>query len=178
MKNQFNRREFLKQSAAIGAAAAVSSLPIPSVLFGKSLNTGNTISVVNGTNYFQNTFKALEMLGGINKFVQKGKTVGLLINSPFKRRAACTNPDVSLAVLKMCFEAGAKDVYSIEGATSDYWQRSSQFNSFTSELNRLQHNFKKIKVQISKGKSLKEAEISETLLKCDVFINIPIVKHH
>jgi uncharacterized protein (DUF362 family) len=33
-------------------------------------------------------------------------------------------------------------------------------------------------VNIPNGKFLKEADISKTLLNCDVFINVPIVKNH
>jgi uncharacterized protein (DUF362 family) len=161
MKNSIDRREFIKQSVAAGVLTAAGSLAFPSPLFGSRLASGINISVVNGTTYFDNTVKAVEMLGGIGKFVPKGSKVGLLINSPWDKPGTYTNPDVALAVLKMCREAGASEVHSIENASISYWKRSSGFVKHRSDVS-----------------LLKEADISKALLECDVLINIPIAKHH
>ena len=71
---KINRRAFIKKSAAIGAA---------SVLGGSILPTGNNllyaaqqvdISVVKGKDYFKNTIKAVENLGGMKKFGLSGNS--------------------------------------------------------------------------------------------------------
>jgi uncharacterized protein (DUF362 family) len=178
MNNNIDRREFIKKSIAAGIAAAAGSASFPQSLFGNPAGSKIDISVVNGTNYFDNTIKAVELLGGMNKFVSKGNKVGLLINSPWNKPGTYTNPDVAIAVLKMCLDAGAKEIYSIENASTSYWKRSKLFGQFEKEIDKIEAGNSKKNVGILKGKILKDADISEALLDVDVFINIPIVKNH
>jgi uncharacterized protein (DUF362 family) len=178
MKNHIDRREFIKRSVAAGVATFTGSLSLPSALNGNSLPSKIDLAVVNGTNYFENTLKAVTMLGGIKKFVPKGSTVGLLINSPWNKPGTFTHPDVSLAVLKMCLDAGASKIYSIENASPAYWKRSNRSKAFKNEIEFVLPGSEKKTVPIKDGKSLKEAEISKAFLECDVIINIPIVKNH
>jgi uncharacterized protein (DUF362 family) len=178
MKKNIDRREFMKQSIAAGIVAAAGSASLPSALLGNFLPSGIDISVVNGTNFFESTLKAVKMLGGMSKFLSKGSKVGLLINSPWDKPGTHTNPDVALAVLNMCIDAGAKEIYSIEDASTSYWKRSKLYEKFEKEVDRIQPGKSKTTMKIPGGKSLKEAEISKTLLECDVLINIPIVKQH
>jgi len=51
------------------------------------------------------------------------------------------------------------------------------YDKFEKEVDMIQSGDSKTILKIPGGKSLKEAEISKTLLECDVLINIPIVKH-
>jgi uncharacterized protein (DUF362 family) len=178
MKSNIDRREFIKQSVAAGIVAGVGSASLPSVLFGNVLPSGIDISVVNGTDYFENAKKAVEMLGGMGKFVSKGNKVGLLINSPWNKPGTYTNPDIALAVLKMCIDAGANEIYSIENAPTSYWKRSKLYGTMKSEVSQIQTTDERKTIKIEKGKSLKEAEVSLPYLECDVIINIPIIKQH
>jgi uncharacterized protein (DUF362 family) len=178
MKNRIDRRKFIKQSVAVGITAAVGSASLSSLLLGNSLEPKIDIFIVNGTEYFANTLKAIEGLGGMGTFVRKGSKVGLLINSFCDKRGTYANPDIALAVLKMCIDAGVKEIYSIAGVSKNYWKRSNLYNKFEQDINRIQWDGTKITTKVAKGKSLKEAEISKILLECDTFINIPIVKNH
>jgi uncharacterized protein (DUF362 family) len=178
MKDHIDRRKFMKQSLAISTGAALGSFSLSSLLLGNLSNTKIDVSIVNGTDYFDNTMKAVELLGGIVKFVPKGSVVGLLVNSPWDRLGTCTNPDISLSVLKMCIDAGAKEIFSVEGASTSYWKRSKLYDKYESEIDEVKTKNGKSSVIIDKGKSLKQAEISKGLLDCDVLINIPIAKHH
>jgi uncharacterized protein (DUF362 family) len=178
MKKNIDRREFIKQSVAVGIVAAAGSASLPSALFGNFLPSKIDISVVNGTNFFESTMETVEMLGGMSKFVPKGNKIGLLINSPWDKPGTYTNPDVALAVLKMCIDAGAEEIYSIEDASTSYWKRSKLYEKFKKDVDRIQSGDSKTTVEIPKGKSLKKAVISKALLECDILINIPIVKHH
>jgi uncharacterized protein (DUF362 family) len=178
MKSVIDRRKFIKQSLVVSTGAALGSFSLPSILLGNSLKTNIDLSIVQGTDYYTNTWKALETLGGMKSFVKKGSTVGLLINSPFDTFGTHTNPDIALAVLKMCIEAGAKEIYSIEGASMEYWKRSRLFPNFKAELSRIQTDTNKVTVKIEKGKALKEADISRRLIECGTLINMPIVKDH
>ncbi len=178
MIKQIDRREFIKQSVTLSVTTMAGLTSLPKVLFGGYHPAGIDISIVNGKDFFASTVKAVEQLGGIGKFVWKKSKVGLLINSPWDKPGTYTNPDVALAVLKMCLDAGAKEIYSIEGASSGYWKRSKLYQQFEKEIDAIQSNSDKTAADIPKGKSLKEAKISKVLLECDVFINIPIVKNH
>ena len=178
MKDRIDRREFIKQSVALGVTTIAGLTSLPKILTAGTTPAGIDISVVNGKDFFASTVKAVAQLGGIEKFVWKKSKVGLLINSPWNKPGTYTNPDIALAVLKMCLDAGAKEIYSIENASSGYWKRSRLYKQFEKEIDAIRSNNDKSTVDIPKGKSLKEVKISKTLLECDVLINIPIVKNH
>jgi uncharacterized protein (DUF362 family) len=122
--------------------------------------------------------KAVDALGGMKKFVRKGNTVGILINSPWGSSGTFTNPDIALAVAKMCLDAGAKDIYTIHDTSERYWKRSSLYQKMKSEIAGFRYSDEMKEVTIDKGKSLKKADISEVLLTCDTYINVPIIKDH
>jgi uncharacterized protein (DUF362 family) len=190
MAKKINRRKFIQSTGKFGAAALAGSL----VLSGKSslasLFTVPDIVVINGSSYFDNTIKAIEALGGMGKFVPAGSKVGLLINSDFDVAGAFVNPDISIAAVKMIFEAGASEITNLQVVKPEYWQRSVHYdnhrdliasmkevstNTFPSEYN--ETDFVKFS-PMEVGKSLKETEVVKAWLDCDVFINIPIGKHH
>ena len=178
MKDHISRREFINRSIAASIGTVTASISLPSALFGNPLTAGIDLCVVSGTDYFNNTMKAIDLLGGIVKFVPKGSIIGMLINSPWDRPGTYTNPDIALAVMQMCIDAGAKEIHSIENASKNYWKRSKLYEKFETEVDRIKSNSDKTTVTIDKGKSLKQADISKTLLECDVLINVPIIKHH
>ncbi len=105
------RRSFIKKSLAYGAASMMggellSAISTPG--WGVADADGPVdLSVVKGSDCFRSTVEAMEPLGGMKAFVTKQSKVGLLINSPFKNRGAFVNPDIVLAVVTMCYEAGA-----------------------------------------------------------------------
>ncbi len=178
MEHRLPRREFMKQGAVLGLSAIAGAFPLPGFLLKGSASPETDISVINGTSYFENTAKAIDALGGISAFVRPGNTVGLLINSRFDKPGAHANPDIALSILKLCLDAGAREVYSIENASASYWKESKLHGKLQTELGKLSDGGAKSTVTIGKGKAIKEAEISSRLIGCDVFINVPIVKNH
>jgi uncharacterized protein (DUF362 family) len=63
--------------------------------------------------------KAIDLLGGIGKFVKPGDIVGLKPNQTLFKLASegsTTSPKMIIALTKLCKEAGAKDVWIIEAA--------------------------------------------------------------
>jgi len=169
-----DRRDFLKKTVAAGAAL----VSFPEFLTSAVLPPVIDISVVEGEKAFENTLAALEPLGGMGAFVRAGSTVGMVSNSVWERPGSYTNPDVALAVVKMCLDAGAKEIFTIEEMPGDYWKRTKLSGKFERELACVKSSGEKKKVPVTNGKSLKEAEISAKLLDCDVLINVPIAKHH
>jgi uncharacterized protein (DUF362 family) len=113
----------------------------------------------------------------MKQFVPRGSKVGLLVNSKFDRRGTYVKPEIALAVIAMCHEAGAKEIVSLEDASGSYWGRASKteyLDDLVESLREPEH----IEVTVDGGVALKEADIARELLECDVFINVPVVKDH
>ncbi len=178
MKPSLDRRDFLKQSLLLSATALTGFISFPKKLFSATTSSAVDLSVITGTDPFNDTIKAVEALGGMSKFVHKGSKVGLLLNSPWEKPGTYTNPDVALALLKMCVDAGVGDIHSIECANLNYWKRSKLYGKYEKKIALIKSNSDKTMVKIEKGKSLKEAEIMKSYMDCDVVINVPIIKHH
>jgi uncharacterized protein (DUF362 family) len=178
-----DRREFLKRGAALGVSA-----PLAAPVLGHSTsgdlsldvaNQGVDLATVSGSDYYANTVRALEIVGGMGSFVSSGAKVGLLVNSPWQNPGTYTNPDVALAVLRMCLDAGAGDIHTVEGASTDYWNRSSLSGQFATEIAALKPSGEKdVVVDIPNGVSLKAATVSRAFMECDVLIDIPVAKDH
>jgi len=183
-----NRRMFLRNSGIAGAGALFLSHFTPKNLFGIGSKSKTDIAVINGKNYFKNTLKAVKMLGGMNTFVPDSTKVGLLINSDFEIPGTYTHPDVAIAVAKMCFDAGASEVITLQNVKPEYWQRSSHAEKYTEMIDSLgniaynqfpcefdEAHFIKAEVP---GISLKSGEVIKAFFDVDVLINLPIAKHH
>ena len=137
------------------------------------------LAVVKGADYFKNTIKAVEILGGMGRFVSKQSKVGLLINSPWEHPGSYVNPEITLAVIQMCRDAGAKEIGVFKSLGNAYWRSSARSEKFRDEI-KTYDPWKAgiLEVSIRGGRSLKKAEVAKGLLDCDVFINIPIAKDH
>jgi len=174
-----SRRSFIKRSAVLGASSILAGSVvgwIPRLAFAEAKAD---IVAVKGADYFQSTIKAVEMLGGMGEFVSKQSKVGLLINSPWQNPGSYVRPDVTLAVVRMCLEAGAKEVGVFKNLGRSYWRRSQLSDSFQDEIRSIRSlGGGYAEVSVAHGRSLKKAEIARGVLDCDVFINIPVAKDH
>ncbi len=179
---KLTRRAFLKKSAAVGALSLTGEGAIRHLLgdTGLMAATGkNDIVAVSGQDYYANTLSAIEKMGGIEAFVSRGDTVALLVNSPFKNFGASVNPDVALAVIKLCAEAGVKAIRYLKDPHRGYWERTQIAAGFKTEMKLLKYESgDRRKVEIPAGVKLKDAKVSEDLFECDRFINVSIAKHH
>ena len=179
-----DRRSFLKRGAASGAAAFVGTSFISQKLMAGIADKDADIVVMTGSDYFGNTKKAVDALGGMKRFVPENSKVGLLINSGFEQKGAYLNPDISLSVLDMCFKSGAQEVICLQKVNNDYWTRSNHLlqvkelfenvkqvesNDFPSEFN---DDDWKLVPKIEGAVSLEEVEIIKALDEVDVLINI------
>ncbi|MBN1952276.1 MAG: DUF362 domain-containing protein [Bacteroidales bacterium] len=177
MQNKITRRKFVNLAATFGSLSL-----LPGSLFRKASaatlkNTAKVI-VAEGRDYYKATVQAVEALGGISSFVSSGSKVGLLINGDFTNPGTYTNPDISFAVLKMCFDAGASEVMVIGADNEDNWKKSAYYESHSGLLQKTTRSQGKKVFAIEKGLILKEAEMIGELLDLDTLINIPISKHH
>jgi len=105
--------------------------------------------------------------------------VGLLINSPWDHPGSYVKPEITLAVIRMCRDAGAKEIGIFKSLGNAYWRRSALSEKFRDEVKSIRFlGGGYTEVSVPRGRSLKRAEIAKGLLDCDVFINIPIAKDH
>ena len=184
MGNRINRREFFKKSAKIGAAALGASV-LPTALGRTSPLYGQEkvdIAVAVGSDYYQNTIKAVELVGGIKKYVHKDAKVAILPNVQRWHPGTFTKPDIVRAIVKMCKEAGAKEINCLSWLQMNNWEATGLANVLKEEGANLklipgeEAYFKPVKTV--DGKALKEAMIMKEFYNNDVFINLPITKDH
>jgi len=175
---KIERRDFIRKSALFGAAALIGTKAFSESSHGFSKVD---IAIVQGTNFLNNTFKAVEMLGGMKKIVSQGSKVGLLINAPtwWNKPGSFTNPELVLATIKMCIDAGAIEIVYVLNPATDYFNRTTKSGDLQKEIQFVKPNPGKwITMDIPQGKSLKKVTINQTMFDCDVIINLPISKHH
>jgi uncharacterized protein (DUF362 family) len=84
---------------------------------------GQTISIIKGEDRAKTVNKAIELLGGIGRFVSVGDVVVIKPNVAFASPAmlgATTHPDVIAAVIRLCYETGrAKKVIVMDNPIND-----------------------------------------------------------
>jgi uncharacterized protein (DUF362 family) len=136
------------------------------------------IVTISGDDPMTNLVKLIQPLGGIERFVPKGSTVGFLANSPWKNPGSFTHPDIVLGMMKLCLDAGAGKLVCLHPAHNDYWGKSRYSDSLQDLINSLAFGSERTDVEIPKAVSLKKASVYKEFLSVDVFINIPVAKHH
>jgi len=159
-----------------------------------------TVALATGDSQYKTTFKAVEMLGGMDKFVKKGDKVFIKPNLMlFTGPPTTTSPIVLGALVKMCKKAGAKEIavgdISIVGTSSKAQMEFSGIKDYVSRLGdekckvtpffiedkltdeqELAQYFKLVKNP--KAKELPELYVPKVLMEADVFIDVPVAKTH
>src|ERR1700693_1595919 len=116
-----DRRTFVKLAALTGAGL---SMPqgLHRVVEAVESLTRPDLVVVHGASPEKIVKAALDALGGIKKFISRGDIVVIKPNIGWDRtpeQAGNTNPEVVAAVVKLCFEAGAKRVRVFDRPVND-----------------------------------------------------------
>jgi uncharacterized protein (DUF362 family) len=183
---KLTRRQFIKGTAAAMTLPLLSNtLPF----YGSLAHAAEEADLVIAKNGSPSQLlrAAMSPLGGMRRFVKNGQRVVIKANIAWARTPdqACTNnPDLFSALIKMCYEAGAKRV-----AVWDHTCDNYQFCFSRSGLKETalkagadifsghgRNSYKQVEVQ--KGKKLRTVEILRDVLESDVFINFPIPKQH
>jgi uncharacterized protein (DUF362 family) len=187
MNNKITRRNFIKKSAAIGVATSIGTSGLSNII--EDVVNPNfprkdiEVAVTFSSDYFESTKKAIEILGGMSKFVPKNSSVLLLGNVPGRIPGTYTKPDIFRAIARMCQDAGAKKITCVSMMARQNWDKTGNGAALKKEGVELKlFDYKDyshyMRVPIPKGISLKEAEIIKEFFAHDVFINVPICKHH
>jgi len=185
MPKKISRREFVQKTIEIGLAVTAGHTLFPPLL--RSSNPASAkeavnLAVVSGNEYARSTAKAVEILGGIEKFVPRKARVALLPNVQRSNPGTFTNPEIVRAVIRLSKQAGASEVNLLSWLAMKNWESTGLAKVAAEEganlklFERDEANFKP--VPIPAGKTLKEARILSEFYNHDVFINMPITKDH
>ncbi len=182
------RRDFLRTGIGVGLISG--TLPLFGGLdniTGQPVSAEYDLAAVRGGNGGDMFDRAIEAIGGISKYVKTGQKVVVKPNIGWDappERAANTNPDVVGRIVQRCKEAGACEVFVFDN-TCNKWDRCYRNSGIEEAVKNAggkmipgnTESFYK-EVEIPNGKSLKKAKVHKMILESDVFINVPVMKHH
>jgi len=149
-------------------------------------NNGVDLVVAQGDDPKRLVYAAMAAVGGMERFVKKGDVVVVKPNIAWNRtpeQAANTNPTVVEAVVELCLNARAKKVKVFDRTVNQpkiTYRRSGiaaavrRAGGSISYVN--ERRFKE--TAIPEGILLKSWSMYTEALNADVFINVPIAKHH
>ncbi|MFC2098418.1 DUF362 domain-containing protein [Bacteroidota bacterium] len=183
------RRDFVRKGigAGIAAGSAMAIQPYTKLWGNTSTMQDYDLVAVKGGEPGAMFDRAIQSMGGMEKFVKKGQKVVIKPNigwDAVPERAANTNPQLVGRIIEHCLAAGAKDVYVFDHTINE-WTRSYKNSGIekatkdaggTIVAGNSQGRYHQ--VDIPEGKRLKQTYVHELILESDVFINVPILKHH
>lgn len=175
---KIRRRDFIRSGMIAGGAVLLGPRIVYAFQNSPEPPEDAGIVTTGGDDPFAVMEKLLEPLGGIGRFVKPGQTVGILVNSPWKNPGYYTRPEVGLAVAKLCMDAGAGEIVCFKPVPSGYWEKSRNFDSFKTMVGQFRYGSEREEVEITGGKALKKAEMFKIFREVDVYISIPVAKHH
>ncbi len=132
--------------------------------------------------------EALTLLGGMKKFVKKGDIVVVKPNIAWERKPECaatTNPKVVVAIIEEALAAGAKKVKVFDRTCNDARRcyKITEIEEVSKKAGAEVFIIEKDasfyqEVKLPKGKILKSCDVVKEVMESNVFINVPIAKHH
>jgi uncharacterized protein (DUF362 family) len=176
-----DRRNFIyRGTGLIAGGFLVNAVPLK--LFASSEHPD--LCKIKSKDYYSATLKAVHELGGIRRFVPEGASVGFLINSAFEEPGTYPHPDIGLAILFLCWEAGAGEMVMLQPVAEEYWRRSDNFarhRFIIDELTQVESNVFpatfndndfELRNTIEGTAILKDIEIIKKISEVDVLINV------
>ena len=187
------RRDFFKSAAVVGLASVLKTN-----VFGSTLNSAapagklavqsepDMVAVMGGEPAVMLT-KALKEFGGIGHFVKKGYKVVIKPNIGWDRKpelAANTNPELVGALVRLCKGAGASEVIVFDHTCHD-WKKSYTNSGIEKAVTDAGGKMVPgndetyyAEEELPRGVNLKKAKIHKSIIDCDVWFNVPVLKHH
>lgn len=166
---------------SFGSATATGSAGVAS-----TASAAPDIAVATGTDAAANTRLAVEMLGGMGRFVSKGASVVIKPNIVVAKQpqfGVTTNPQALAAVVKMCFDAGAASVkvmdhptdppllaYTVSGIQKAVVDAGGEMKVLSDRDFQM--------TAIPKGRILKQFSMLSDVFDADVVISMPCAKTH
>ncbi len=179
-----DRRKFMKLAALTGAGL---SLPkgLDMLAGAAEAAARPDLAVAHGASPEKIVKAAIDAMGGIRTFISRGDVVVIKPNIAWDRvpeQAGTTNPEVVAAVVKLCFEAGAKKVRVFDRPVNDprrcYVQSgiAQAAGALGADVDFVDE--RKFKDMDINGTALKSWPLYTEVFEADKLINIPIAKRH
>jgi uncharacterized protein (DUF362 family) len=187
------RREFFKSAAFVGLASFFNTNLLNATGISKApagrmaVHSEPDLVAVMGGEPADMLERALKEFGGIGKYVKRGDKVVIKPNigwSKVPEMAATTNPELVNKLVRLCIGAGASEVIVFDNTCQDW--RKCYANSGIEQA--VKDAGGKIvpandetyftQVELPRGVNLKKVKIHQAILDCDVWFNVPILKHH
>lgn len=174
-----DRRSFLKM---LGLSSLFSNVLIRELCAAER----PVVAIAEDRNFERGTLAAVNALGGMKRFVKPGDVVVVKPNIGWDRRpeqAATTHPQVVRTVAAEALRAGARKVKVFDRTCNDP-RRCYASSGIEAALKGMKgvdvkhmedERFRKVTLN---GRTLREWELYDEALSADVFINVPIAKHH
>lgn len=129
--------------------------------------------------------RAVQAIGGMKQFISRGDIVAIKPNIGWDRmpvHAANTNPEVVAEVVKLAFDAGAKEVVVTDASCNEpnrCFQRSGIWRAAhalgATVILPVEHRFREMRLR---GDVLDVWPVYTPLVQADKVINLPVAKHH
>ena len=187
-RRNFIRKSFIYTSLVGLYASTLGRIPLLASQRSAAPSRGNyDLVAVRGGEPAAMYKRAMQEMGGMQRFVKRGQRVVVKPNIGWDvpaERAGNTNPELVAAIVRDCLEAGASRVFVFDN-TCDNWQRCYQNSGIEEAVKQaggqmvpgnLERYYRD--VTIPGGKRLTSAKVHEQILDSDVFINVPVLKHH
>ncbi len=185
------RRDFIKLGFAVGAGFSLKTLGgLFPVAYGEEapapVGTPQLVAV-RGNDRVAMLDAALSALGGIAAFVKPGQSVVLKPNCAWDKTpnmSANTHPSLVGHMVKLCKEAGASKVLVFDHACDD-WQRAYRTSGIQEAVQNAggemisgadESMYREHKSPAARN--LTHAKVHSAILDSDVYINMPVLKHH
>ncbi|MBF0225327.1 MAG: DUF362 domain-containing protein [Desulfobacterales bacterium] len=181
-----NRRDFFKNTLTFSGALLSSSLLNVKPIFAneQTLSVPDIVAVRNGEPDVMFD-QGISAMGGMSSFVKKGQTVVIKPNIGWNgepESGANTNPILVKRIVEQCLNAGAKKVYVFDNPVASRSYKNSGIESAAKQAGatvapgNTESYYQK--VNINGANVLKSVKVHELILQSDVFINVPVLKHH
>jgi uncharacterized protein (DUF362 family) len=179
--HKITRREFMK----ISAGAALATL-MPKSLFGASNANGPVIGVAQGDRS-KLVAMAIDLLGGIDRFVKSGDVVCIKPNLSFASNTDCgatTSPDIVKQMVQLCLNAGASRIFVVDHTIQDATlcvERSRIEEAIIDKkvsLVTLQQERQYYEIDVPAGTELNTIQVAKIVRDADLLINMPTAKTH
>ena len=180
---KMTRREFIK----ISAGAALAAMLPGSLLRGqKNGRSGPIIGIARGDNS-KLVRAAVDLVGGIERFVRPGATVCVKPNLSFSANNDCgatTNPLIVRQMVKLCLAAGASRVIILDHTIhqAELCVEQSRIKEALIDqkvsLVTLQEDRQYDEIDVPRGKELNRVKVARVIQEADLLINMPAAKSH
>ncbi len=180
------RRDFFKSATVVGLATILKPETIASNNSISVQSTPDLVAVMGGEPDPM-LICAMKELGGIGKYVKKGDIVVIKPNIGWDREpemAANTNPELVGALVKLCKNAGAREIIVFDH-TCHNWQKSYENSGIQKAVTdaggiMVPGNDESYyrEVDLPLAVNLKSTKIHQAILDCNVWFNVPVLKNH